>query len=884
MIVLSLTLATVSMGSAYAAIYTGGTHDIGGNITPTESLVSNDNDVTLNAASDVNIDTNNSWYKNRGPAGYHEIAIMKGTHSVNVIMNNHNWTSGNYGFLAADEGAFNISNAYDVNATSKNANLINVDDKSAHYSLQANHDITLVSSYPAVYVGSGGAQANIIAGHNVSIGNGTDVKAAEALALVDTIGGSSINVTAENDVALSSSGSHYTIIAIGNSTNNSSSVNVTAKDGNLNINSAGNEGASVFSRNGATTNLIAGKSLTVGGSSQSALKVNTGGIINATANTGIITLTATNTDSTNAGIYALNNGIVNLHSDTIVNAIANGVLADGGTVTFDKGITISGAPTAIAASNAGKVTAADASSAKKITGNITSDGTGSSVDANFMTADSYLTGTTTISNDSAINLEFGNGGTWNVTGDSSLTKLTTNSNGVVNMDYTGAGNYNTITTQNYTGNGGTIVMDTDIQKSKDTYDVRQNSDKLVINGTSSGTTYISIKDASKLSGTPAEGYVLLVEDKTSGGATFVGKSLEDSGIYKYKPVITAANPADNYAYSDGAHYTGYTANNAKNWYLASFTRDGLQPAVVPDIAAGAEKYISYRHELDNLLLRLGELRDYENSDGIWARIRHSTGTADAYGLGNSHFTMYQLGYDHRYQNDSENGRRYFGGAFDYMRGTQDYDAVNADSRSHTYSLSLYDTWLGTKGHYLDLIGKVGRIDRAFNYHGTYADSGSDQAWYYSLSAEYGRKIMNGNGLYWEPQTQLTYGHINGSDYTTDTQGIKVESDSINSLIWRVGTTFGKYFGGNVDGQRSNVYVKVFWNREFLGNSDGNLAYYTDAYDYTNHYRGNWWTIGVGANWQLSTKTNAYVDLSKDFGGDFNNKYQMNVGIRWSWGD
>lgn len=921
MIVLSLALATVSMG-AYAASYTNGTHDIGGDYTTSGHFANSTGNLTLNATNDVQITETGSGYVIFAPAKTTNNA------KLTVNMNNKNLTTNGVGFLSGNGYIdFEPPSGYDISVTnadnltsSTRGECNNIAYFSAGtVSLQANNNINLTATdWPNISLESN-AKGILTAGNNITI-----TTLSNPINIYDSIGTSKIDVIANQNVVFNSTGSHSGLYVYGKN----SLLNVIAKNGTINMNSTGGNKAAV-NDDGGTINLTAEKDITVGSNAKIGLKANGTGVINATSTSGNIVVEATNTSgNNNAAIYAVNKGTVNLHSDTTVSAVTDGVQADGGAVTFDKNATIkdaatgiassnqgtvtvngdatitstvanitadngtvtlakaatlSGAPTAIAASNGGKVTATDASSAKKITGNITSDGTGSSVDANFMTSDSYLTGATTVSNDGAVNLEFGNGGTWNVTGDSSLTNLTNNSNGVIDMGYTGAGNYNTITTQNYTGNGGTIIMDTDLQKSKDTYDVRQNSDKLVINGTSSGTTYITIKDASKLAHSPAEGYVLLVEDKTSGGATFEGKSLEDSGIYKYKPVITDVNPADNYGYTDGPKYTGYTASNAKNWYLASFTRDGLQPAVVPDITAGTEKYINYRHELDNLLLRLGELRDYENSDGIWARIKHSTGSAKDYGIGSNQFTMYQLGYDHRYRNDPKNGREYFGVAFDYMLGTQNYDTVNADSKNHTYSLSLYNTWLGTKGHYLDLIGKVGRINRDFNYHGAYADSGSDQSWYYSLSAEYGRKIMNDKGLYWEPQTQLTYGHINGSDYTTDKQGIAVESDGINSLIWRVGTTFGKHFGGNVDGHRSNVYAKIFWNREFLGNSDGNLAYYTDAYDYTNHYRGNWWTIGIGANWQLDTKTNAYIDLSKDFGGDFNNKYQLNVGIRWSWG-
>jgi hypothetical protein len=124
--------------------------------------------------------------------------------------------------------------------------------------------------------------------------------------------------------------------------------------------------------------------------------------------------------SLNAAIYTAKsgtiNGSVNLNSDAVLTAVKEGVQADNGSVTFAKKATIT-APTVIDVLNGGKVTAMNAASAKKLTGDIKSDGANSSADVNLLTSDSFLTGATTVSNSGAVNLEFGNGGIWNVTGE-----------------------------------------------------------------------------------------------------------------------------------------------------------------------------------------------------------------------------------------------------------------------------------------------------------------------------------------------------------------------------------------------------------------------------------------------------------------------------------
>lgn len=522
-------------------------------------------------------------------------------------------------------------------------------------------------------------------------------------------------------------------------------------------------------------------------------------------------------------------------------------------------------------------------------GNLLADstGTGGVMNVNLDTANSYLTGMID-STTQTINLSVDNDALWKVTADSTLTSLAVANNGTVNMNHTGAGTYGTVTTSGFTGDNGTIIFTTNLQASKNTYDVRKNSDKLVIEGTSSGTANLAVRDASKANKLQAEGYLLLVEDKISGGTTFVGKSLNDYGIFKYKPIITDVNPEDNTVVENASHYTGYDNTNAKNWYLTGFELEEvpddpvapIQPGAVPSLASHAERYISYWRQLDNLNLRLGELRDNSNSEGIWTRVKTARESIDNIGLSNDRWTMYQLGYDHKYQDDANQGKKYWGVAVDYTSGKEDY-AKGGHGESGATSLSLYNTWLGNKGHYWDLVAKGGRIGRDYTYAGEFPDHGESHNWYYSFSTEYGRKIINDKGWYVEPQTQLTYGHVNGVDYTTD-QGIDVYNGSFNSLVWRLGTTLGKHFGDVKTGKASNVYVKAYWNKELLGDLDYSLNYENQHLGDTDNYGGSWWTVGFGANTQIGTKTNAYLDVAKNFGGDIARKWQFNVGLRWNW--
>lgn len=841
-IVLGLMVTTLGYGGMAEGgyMFNSGTHDIGGEYNFNDYFVVTTETVNLNAISDVRVNNNRSD---------RTFIMARDGGQTHVNMNGNNLTiSGTNQFLNTYMLTTPIS-SYTGSITIDNA-----------------HNISVIADTPGgssiagfAYGGDTNFTINASGTFKIEDNGGSD----SVLVWVGTYGNHSGQVNINANEGISLTGNSSTIVG---AYNKNAKMNLISKNGNINITALKGKGVRNSGEGGEI--IIQGKYVNVAADTYAV--DSQAGTTDITATSGNIALTAP------TAIISSGTGEINLHSDTTITATEKDISATGGAVTFDKALTATAAPVAVEASGGAKVTAMNASYAKQVAGTMTADGAGTSVDMKFLTGDSYYTGATTVSNDGAINLAFANGAPWNVTADSSLTSLENNS--VVNMAYSGNGNYETVTTDTLSG-AGSFTMNTDLQASKDNLDVTTNSDKLVITGTSSGTHTIDVEDTSLLSGKKSEGYLLLVEDKTSGGATFVGGDVAKGGLYKYTPLIISVNPGDNPDILDT--YNNVPTGNVKNWYLAGYEKSGeLQPVVAPLIGAGDNRYAAYRFEQDNLLLRLGELRDNENSQGIWARVKTAKETVND--TTDSRFTMYQVGYDKKYKDD-ENGRKYFGVAFNHTKGKQDYSSTS-NGESSANAMTLYNTWLGKKGHYLDLVGKVGKINTDWDYsNARFPDSGDSKAWFYSLSGEYGRKIMNKDGFYTEPQAQLTYGHINGAGYTSDS-GINVDQDSINSLIGRVGFTIGKHFNGDEDGKRTNVYAKLFYNHEFLGDSDVRMNdTYGDSYTHSGDFGGSWWTAGVGVTAQLDKKTNAYFDVQKTFGGDIDQKWQFNVGLRWNWG-
>lgn len=278
--------------------------------------------------------------------------------------------------------------------------------------------------------------------------------------------------------------------------------------------------------------------------------------------------------------------------------------------------------------------------------------------------------------------------------------------------------------------------------------------------------------------------------------------------------------------------------------------------------------------MDRLNKRLGEARyiNEEEDQGMWVRVRHDRiGKDDAFRLMN---TMYELGYDKKQESDS--GERRFGAAINYMDGSSSYTSVSGSGDISRKGIWLYDTWLGHKGHYRDFVAKWGHLSNDFTlYRGGDKITGDYCNNVYSLSAEYGRKKDLGHDWYFEPQAQLQYARVTGADYTTS-QGTRVDLDAIDSLIARAGFRLGR----DLD-ERSTVYFKADLLHEFLGDQNIYAADGTGTMNVTYDNEGTWFDVGLGFSKALSETSYVYLDVETSLGNDFEDTYQINAGLQWS---
>lgn len=283
-------------------------------------------------------------------------------------------------------------------------------------------------------------------------------------------------------------------------------------------------------------------------------------------------------------------------------------------------------------------------------------------------------------------------------------------------------------------------------------------------------------------------------------------------------------------------------------------------------SVAALSILQWRHEMNDLTKRMGELRTSPEGIGSWARIYDSE---QEYGSQNltAKNTSVQIGAD----TDVGNGWK-VGAAFTYTDGSADYDLGDADNKA--YGLGVYGTWMADNGQFVDLIAKYSRLDTDFKLEGMNGSSDNNA---FSISAEYGWHLRLGEFGFFEPQAEVTYGYIQGDKFHTS-NGVEIDQDDFESLIGRIGFRTGFHFPKD----KGLIYARVSGLHDFKGDFDSTATLMSDRsiYDNIGEDLGDTWVeFGIGANFNWTPNTYTYVDLERTNGGDVKENWRWNIGLR-----
>ena len=279
-------------------------------------------------------------------------------------------------------------------------------------------------------------------------------------------------------------------------------------------------------------------------------------------------------------------------------------------------------------------------------------------------------------------------------------------------------------------------------------------------------------------------------------------------------------------------------------------------------------FMAWRAENDEMHQRMGELRSSKGEAGIWARMKRGESESGDLNIKNQYST-YQLGYDEKVGDSNW----YLGGAISRTEGKSSFG--NGSGENQSTGFTVYGTYVGEDGQYVDLSAKYARLDNEFDVFGRdgIESTGDYRNNGYAFSAEYGKRIEAGNDFWVEPQVQLTYGHLSSANYTTS-RGIKAAQDAMDSIVGRVGFAAGKDIGAG------NVYVKASYLYDFDGDTSVTMNDGVNSRTYEQDLGGGWFEFGIGTNINLSETSHLYFDVERAVGGDIDTPWQWNAGVRF----
>lgn len=289
--------------------------------------------------------------------------------------------------------------------------------------------------------------------------------------------------------------------------------------------------------------------------------------------------------------------------------------------------------------------------------------------------------------------------------------------------------------------------------------------------------------------------------------------------------------------------------------------------------------------MDNLNKRLGDMTFANGKEGFWVRVRNDrVGEDSEYRL---HNYMTQLGYDKPYPMDEGKGTEYRGIALEITTGDMEYKNINGDADIDRQALWLYDTKIYNNGFYSDYVFRAGRMESEFDIYGRETGAKAEGTYknlFLGVSAEYGYRVDLSEKTYFEPQVQLQYTYIDGTDYSTN-QDTKVELDEIHSVIGRAGFRLGHDFYNDEGRKTTTLYAKADVNREFLGEQRVEAKDLTGALDKKYENDGTWYDIGIGASKDVTPDLNVYMDVERQIGRTRDDQsWQLNLGFRYVLGE
>ena len=253
--------------------------------------------------------------------------------------------------------------------------------------------------------------------------------------------------------------------------------------------------------------------------------------------------------------------------------------------------------------------------------------------------------------------------------------------------------------------------------------------------------------------------------------------------------------------------------------------------------------------------------------GIWAHIGGGQYSYDAQGIDtDTTYTRIQGGYD------AKTGSGWtVGGQVSYLRGHDDY-VFNGSGKEKAFAVGAYGLKDLGRDQYIQLESQVGRVTNTFTARNEIGESlsGETKANAYTIGARYGKTVKLQNGLYIEPQAQLSYTRFGGDSFNAGT--MHVDQAGVSSTAGGLGLEIGKTFGAG------SIYTRVGVNHAFSGSVKTTYTSGSTVKSTEQDLKGTWTDLAFGGRYGINANNSLYADISTGLSGDYKPGWSVNAGF------
>lgn len=438
-----------------------------------------------------------------------------------------------------------------------------------------------------------------------------------------------------------------------------------------------------------------------------------------------------------------------------------------------------------------------------------------------------------------------------------------------------------------------------------------NADTFLIKGSTTKSRNVQIPSTHSLGIVVAKGVKL--SDIGKSGEILVAsvKSDLDIAFDSTSQVVTGFTTATAVFNTKQTDENGGNTNQDYTSYFIKGMQNTQVIAAEQEITATAFtlNYDLYMANFNSLNKRMGELRENPHSQGVWLRVFNGALSND-FGLKTkTNYTTIQTGYDYAFGNEGSNN--YLGFALSYALSTSTSEHafdVNAQKRSvdsiysNAFEVALYNSYVNDEGFYNDTIVKFSYIMSDFKINNLNdptqitSTTNDTKNFALTLSDEVGYKFALGESKEWgiTPQLEVGFGYFNQSNFKQTLQDLgaflQSNADAVMTVRTRVGSSLSYDFKALSQLQNFNasIYLGAFYEYDYV--NGGDITFRTDqiTQDTANnlsHLQSDGRVVlNIGTNMNIKENTRIYFDFEKSFMGKINTDYQVNLGVRYSFGE